>query len=117
MVRSTTTSQQLVGRMTGLPFETICATISVMKANRIGRLLRFLACGVIGLAFGLFTADAVRAQEVTDKMVATVNSGVSPDLITYSDLLWQLALEPDVPLQNPRSEDLNRALQRVIDQR
>ncbi|MCP9493768.1 MAG: hypothetical protein MSG64_04845 [Pyrinomonadaceae bacterium MAG19_C2-C3] len=53
------------------------------------------------------------AQTVTDKMVATVND----DLVTYSDLIWQLALQPDTPLVNPRSEDLQRALQTVIDQR
>jgi hypothetical protein len=50
-------------------------------------------------------------------MVATVNAGVKTDLITYSDLLWQLALQPDTPLDNPRSEDLNKALRLLIDQR
>jgi hypothetical protein len=38
-------------------------------------------------------------------------------LITYSDLIWQLALQPDTPLVNPTSDDLNRALDLVIDQR
>jgi len=47
-------------------------------------------------------------------MVATVNGH---ELITYTDLLWQLALEPDAPLDNPRSEDLQRALNLLIDQR
>jgi hypothetical protein len=61
-------------------------------------------------------------QEVVDKMVETVNAGVLPDcrqicLITYSDLLWQLALQPDTPLVNPTSEDLNRALRLLTDQR
>ncbi|HET6893301.1 MAG TPA: hypothetical protein VFH31_19530 [Pyrinomonadaceae bacterium] len=56
-------------------------------------------------------------QEVIDKMVATVNGGVRTDLITYSDLLWQLALQPNTPLDNPTSQDLNRALRLVIDQR
>jgi hypothetical protein len=60
---------------------------------------------------------AVWAQEVVDKMVATVNAGVRTDLITYSDLLWQLALQPSTPLANPSSESLNRALHLVIDQR
>jgi hypothetical protein len=50
-------------------------------------------------------------------MVATVNAGVRTDLITYSDLLWQLALQPDTVLDNPRSEDLNRALRLLIEQR
>jgi len=55
-------------------------------------------------------------------MVSTVNAGVVPDcrnicLITYSDLLWQLALQPDTPLANPNSKDLNRALSLLVDQR
>ncbi|MEP6635839.1 MAG: hypothetical protein ABJB97_03875 [Acidobacteriota bacterium] len=57
------------------------------------------------------------AQEVVDKMVATVNAGVRTDLITYSDLLWQLALQPNTPLVSPNSTDLNHALRLVIDQR
>src|SRR5438128_10042446 len=60
-------------------------------------------------------------QELVDKMVATVNAGIQPDcrscLITYSDLLWQLALQPDTPLANPTSEGLNAALRLVEDQR
>lgn len=58
-----------------------------------------------------------RAQDVVDSMVATVNSGVGPSLITYSDLLWQLALQPETPLENPGSENLNRVLNLIISQR
>ncbi len=47
-------------------------------------------------------------------MVASINGR---ELITYTDLLWQLALEPDTPLDNPRSEDLQRVLNLLIDQR
>ena len=50
-------------------------------------------------------------------MVATVNAGVRTDLITYSDLMWQLALQPNTQLDNPTSADLNRALRLLIDQR
>src|SRR5215216_3253516 len=57
------------------------------------------------------------AQQVVDKMVATVNAGVKTELITYSDLLWQLALQPTSLLDNPTSQDLNRALRLLIDQR
>ncbi|HLM23484.1 MAG TPA: hypothetical protein VK274_00445 [Pyrinomonadaceae bacterium] len=57
------------------------------------------------------------AQQVVDKMVATVNAGVRTDLITYSDLMWQLALQPNTVLDNPTSADLNRALRLLIDQR
>jgi hypothetical protein len=59
----------------------------------------------------------VMAQRTVDKMVATVNAGVRTELITYSDLLWQLALQPNTPLDNPTSDDLNRALRLLIDQR
>lgn len=57
------------------------------------------------------------AQEIVDRMVATVNAGVRTDLITYSDLVWQLALQPNTPLVSPTSQDLNRALHLVVDQR
>jgi hypothetical protein len=68
-------------------------------------------------AFCLLPFQA-QAQSVVDKMVATVNSGgVRPSLITYSDLLWQLALQPDTPIENPSSENLNRALNLIISQR
>jgi len=61
-------------------------------------------------------------QQVVDKMVATVNAGILPEcrqvcLITYSDLLWQLALQPTSPLDNPSSLELNRALHLITDQR
>src|SRR2546423_870526 len=65
---------------------------------------------LLPLAFCL-TASA---QEVVDKMVASVNGH---ELITYTDLLWQLALQPDTPIDTPRSEDLQRALNLLIDQR
>jgi hypothetical protein len=57
----------------------------------------------------LIFAVPCSAQQVVDKMVATVNAGVKTDLITYSDLLWQLALQPQTQLDNPKSDDLNRA--------
>lgn len=75
-----------------------------------------------GSIFLVLTLAAVaRAQtpaagggEVVDRMVAVVNDA---ELITYSDLLWQLALQPDVPIDAPRREDLRRALELLIDQR
>jgi hypothetical protein len=60
-------------------------------------------------------ASTTQAQKTVDKMIATVSNGaVKPDLITYSDVLWQIALEPDTSVDNPSSEDLNRALQTII---
>lgn len=68
-------------------------------------------------ALPLISAHSCSAQQVVDKMVATVNAGVKTDLITYSDLLWQLALQPGTVLDNPGSAELNRALRLLIDQR
>jgi parvulin-like peptidyl-prolyl isomerase len=70
----------------------------------------------IGVLILLFAPGFCFAQQVVDKMVATVNAGVKTDLITYSDLVWQLALQPQTPIDNPTSEDLNRALRLLIDQ-
>ena len=72
--------------------------------------------------FPFFPVPPVQGQTVIDKMVATVNAGVLPDcrqicLITYSDLLWQLALQPNTSLANPSSVELNRALHLLTDQR
>lgn len=67
---------------------------------------------------GALLAGPAAAQEVVDKTVAAVSdTGRPPQLITYSDLMWQLALQPGVPLDKPRSEDLNQALQTLINQR
>ncbi len=59
----------------------------------------------------------VIAQQTVDKIVATVSDGGRPELITYSDLVWQLALVPDVKIDPPTSQDLDRALQVLIRQR
>src|SRR4030095_12895372 len=76
--------------------------------------LPFALCALL-LAF----CPAAQAQIVADKAVATVTNGAraNPDLITYSDLVWQLTLEPS-PVFDPRpaSADLNRALKALEDQ-
>jgi len=73
---------------------------------------------ILAVLIGVFLIPAqCQAQRVVDKMVATVNAGVKTELITYSDLLWQLALEPNTLLENPTSADLNHALRLLIDQR
>ncbi len=74
---------------------------------------------LLGLFFLSVAATAnIKAQQVVDKTVATIGDGVGdPELITYSDLLWSLALQPGVSLNPPTSEDLNRALQLLINQR
>ena len=95
-----------------------------LKARRL--VLRSAVCRLFLVFLLLLTAHCslltVTAQQVVDKMVATVNAGVLPEchqicLITYSDLLWQLALQPNSQLDNPTSLDLTRALHLLTDQR
>jgi hypothetical protein len=62
---------------------------------------------------------AAQSQTIADKTVATVTNGAraNPDLITYSDIVWQLALEPNRPFnEHPSSQDLNQALKTLEDQ-
>src|SRR5215212_10390039 len=83
-------------------------------ALRNQRMMGLVLFTVFG--FVLVAPPSCSAQQVVDKMVATVNAGVRTDLITYSDLMWQLALQPNTVLDNPTSADLNRALRLLIDQ-
>ena len=89
------------------------------KRSRLSTLLLLTAhCSLLTLLAhcSLLTAHA---QIVTDKMVASVTNGsrATPDLITYSDLVWQLALEPNRPfIERPSSTDLNHALRLLEDQ-
>lgn len=86
-----------------------------------GRLMsqRLLLTLFLLLAAHYSTLTRAEAQTIPDKMVASVTNGsrAKPDLITYSDLVWQLALEPDTPFsERPGSAQLNRALRLVQDQ-
>src|SRR5215217_2022499 len=80
------------------------------------QILKPIVTAFVGVFLCAF-APLCSAQQVVDKMVATVNAGVRTDLITYSDLMWQLALQPNTVLDNPTSADLNHALRLLIDQR
>ncbi len=62
---------------------------------------------------GQTQAERQAGAIVVDYMVATVNG----DLITYSDVVWQLALQPNAPIEPPRADDLKRTLELIIDQR
>ena len=78
-------------------------------------LFSFVLVWAVGVGVrGQERAAAARGGEAVDRMVAVINGR---ELITLTDLLWQLALEPRVPLDNPRQEDINRALDLVINQR
>jgi hypothetical protein len=80
-----------------------------------------LSAAILTTASAVITAVAVaevHAQRVVDKTVAVVKDANRTELITYSDLLWQLALQAGAPpLDPPRQEDLDQALQTVINQR
>src|SRR5438045_5791341 len=72
----------------------------------------------LGIIFFVLAATIFASgQQMVDKTVATVSDGGRTELITYSDLKWQLALQPNVSLNPASSEDLNRALRLLIDQR
>lgn len=79
---------------------------------RGGRLRLFILAFISTLA-----ATVASAQQTVDKTVATVSDGARTEVILYSDVLWQLALQPGVLLDPPRKEDLTRALNTLIDQR
>jgi hypothetical protein len=81
---------------------------------KIPKLLILLSIAVVTVSF----VAGAKSQTIVDKTVAVVSDGTrKPQLITYSDLLWQLALQPGIPVDKPRSEDLNQALQTLINQR
>jgi hypothetical protein len=82
-------------------------------AQHLRSTTRLAAVLVLVAAFGV----AALAQEVVDKTVATVSDGVRTELITYSDLLWQLALQPNESLTKPSSESLNQALAVLVNLR
>ncbi len=84
-------------------------------SNFKSQILFLLALGT--LLFALCPTSS--AQIIPDKIVATVNNGsqMTPDVITYSDLVWQLALEPERTFNpRPTSAELNEALRTLEDQ-
>lgn len=76
----------------------------------------FSVTAALFLIFLLATAVA-NAQKIVDKTVATVSDGVRTELITLSDLRWQLALQPGITLNPASSDDLSAALKTLVDQR
>ena len=118
--------------MSSAPQRSLPATVF----TRLGRLLPILPNPIFNLHFSIFNLQfcwlllvlctllfglygRVQAQSVTDKTVASVTNGAraTPDLISYSDLVWQLALEPGTALTDPPSSPaLNEALKKLEDQ-
>src|SRR3954470_10761165 len=85
-----------------------------MTRTTRGKLFCYIA---LGLCYTVLAAFAARGQEVVDKTVAVVSDSARTELITYSDLKWQLALQPGPQLENPTSDELKQALQILINQR
>ena len=90
---------------------------SELRRDGVTRSFQLTSRCVLIICLCCLLISTAQAQKVVDKMVATVDSGGRVDLITYSDLLWQIALQPDSPLENPSSAELNRALNLIINQR
>jgi hypothetical protein len=90
------------------------------KRSRLNSFLLLTAhCSLLTLLACCSLINTAQAQTITDKMVASVTNGsrATPDLITYSDLVWQLALEPSRPLVGkPSSDDFKHALRKIEDQ-
>lgn len=49
--------------------------------------------------------------------MAIVTDGLNSELITYSDIRWQLALQPGKPLSPPTKADIDEALRITVEQR
>ena len=98
--------------MTQADFEKINVERMIIGLNR-SDVSKTVALMVLTTIFSV----AGVGQRVVDKTVAVVRDANRSELITYSDLMWQLALQPTPQLDPPRSEDLNQALQTLISQR
>jgi hypothetical protein len=72
---------------------------------------------LLGSVFLLAFCQNAFGQVIVDKIVARVSDGIRTELITLSDLRWQLAMQPGVPIDPPARADLERALELQIDQR
>lgn len=84
------------------------------KGKKDFRLTNWLSLAIVALTC---LTSATYTQEVVDKTVAVVSDSTRYELITYSDIRWQLALQPGAQLDNPTPEEQDQALQTLIDQR
>ncbi len=84
---------------------------AITRFTRIGLML----CGLAVAGFWLGYSSAISAQTVVDQILALVNE----DVITRTDLLWSIALDPKAPSPaGPVSSDLlKQKLEVMMDQR
>ncbi|MEK6304054.1 MAG: hypothetical protein AABO41_25405 [Acidobacteriota bacterium] len=75
----------------------------------------FVLCGLVVAGFLFGYSPAVSAQTVVDQILAQVND----DVVTRTDLLWSIALDPRAPSPaGPVSSDLlKQKLEVMVDQR
>jgi hypothetical protein len=90
-----------------------------MNRHRVARNRRIISNSSVAslVCLLLLSGSIALAQDVADKIVATVSIATNTQVITYSDLVWQVALQPNAPAGATSSQRLNAALQIVIDQR
>ncbi len=69
------------------------------------------------VCFVLTVCLAVPGQILVDKTLAVVSDGLGRELITLSDIRWQLALQPQKPIDPPSQADLDDALRLTVNQR
>lgn len=69
------------------------------------------------VCFVLTVCLAVPGQVLVDKTLAVVSDGLGRELITLSDIRWQLALQPQKPIDPPSQADLDDALRLTVNQR
>lgn len=83
----------------------------LISKNLSQTLRLFLTVALMAMA-----VTVARPQEIVDKLVATITDGTSVEVITLSEIKWQLALQPGILLDPMRKEDIERARDLMIDQ-
>ena len=102
----------LTGNIAGLK---MLKELLLMRSNVLK--LRPAVAVYAGIILLALHAQPARGQQVVEKTLVTVSDGVRTELILLSDVMWQLALQPGVPLDPPCKEDMERALKTLVDQR
>ena len=84
-----------------------------LHLQTIGMVMLWTAL-IVGASGGVVAQE----QAPVDRTVATItDQSGSVELVTLSDILWQLALQPEIDIYKIDREDLGNGLRAVIDQR
>ncbi len=88
---------------------------SGIKKTASGLKIIFICLNLFVLIFAMFFLIINGQEDVKRDVAVITDSAGNKRIIKYSDVLIQLALQPDSPpLNPPRSEDLKRVLQNMI---